>query len=407
MHHFISSRILFLHLLCVALAGCNSKPEVPTAGNPDSAKVPDAKTTPGLFKDVTQSSGVAHTFLNGEEAKRYAILESLGGGVAMFDYDGDGLLDLYFPGGGFFSGEKYQDNQGYAPKLFRNLGAWKFTDVSKETGIAQLKDGTKWFYNHGVAVADYDRDGHPDLIIGGYGRVALFRNVQGADGKRRFEDVTAAAGLNGPHIWVSSIGFGDLDGDGFPDLYLTNYVNWSNESDPPCPGYFSGIPRDVCPPKRYTASPHRLYRNTGQGTFEDVSTASGIRTSHPNKDYGKGLGVMFVDVNLDGKPDIYVANDTTENFLYINESEPGKLRFLDRGMELGVALDGGGGTNGSMGIDAADYDGSGRQSIFVANYENELHALYRNMVFDKRMMFSYYTSPAGLSVIGPRFVGFG
>ena len=241
----------------------------------------------------------------------------------------------------------------------------------------------------------------------GYGRIALWHNEPGPNDSRTFRDVTAAAGLLGPHFWSSRAAFGDLDGDGFPDLYLCQYVNWSNENDPHCPGYFAGIRRDVCPPKRFDAVPHALYRNNGNGTFEDVTAAAGLRVDRPDKEYGKGLGVLFVDVDLDGKPDIYVANDTTSNFLYLNKSEPGKLRFEDKGDLYGVHRDGNGVPNGSMGVDAADYEGFGRPSIWVTNYENELHALYRNRLEGERMIFTYATSATGLAAIGPRFVGFG
>jgi hypothetical protein len=394
-------RGLALVVLAAVPLACSSK-----SSDAPAAPSPEEDNTPGLFRDVTAEAGIDLTYRNGEDAQRYAILESLGGGVAVFDFDGDGKQDLFFPAGGFFDGPDKKTIAGHPPKLFKNLGGWKFRDVTAEAGLAALADGAPWFYSHGAAFADYDRDGFLDLLMTGYGRVALWHNESGPGG-RRFREVTKEAGLLGPHFWSSSAAFGDLDADGYPDLYLCQYVNWSNANDPPCGGYFSGIRRDVCPPKRLDAVPHVLFRNRGNGTFEDVTTAAGLRVSRPDKDYGKGLGVLFVDVDLDGKPDIYVANDTTENFLYLNRSEPGRLRFEDKGAVYGVHRDGGGNVNGSMGVDAADYDGSGRASVWVTNYENELHALYRNQLRDGRMIFSYATAAAGLAAIGPRFVGFG
>jgi len=349
---------------------------------------------------------VTATYENGEAADRYAILESLGGGVGVLDFDRDGHLDLFFPGGGGFGGADLRQILGRPPKLYSR--SHSPTDVTADAGLATLAGGQPWFYTHGVAVADYDRDGWPDLLVTGYGRVALFHNEPGGKLGRHFRDVTAEAGLLGPHFWSTSAAFGDLDGDGWPDLYLCQYADWSNGNDPPCPGYYPGIARDVCPPAKFAARPHALFRNRGDGTFEDVTAAAGLRVDRPDRDYGKGLGVVFADVDGDGKPDIYVANDTTDNFLYLNRSTPGRLSFEDRGVELGVARDGTGMANGSMGVDTADYDGTGRQSIWVTNYENEFHALYQNRgEVNGRTRFHFATSAAGLAAIGPTFVGFG
>lgn len=362
----------------------------------------------GWFRDVTDETGVTAVYRNGEEADRYSILESLGGGVAVLDYDGDGRLDLFFPGGGFFDGPDKKQIRGYPPKLYRNLGEWKFEDVTAAVGLDRLADGREWFYAHGATVGDYDRDGHPDLLVTGYGRVALLHNEPAPTGGRRFREVTQAAGLLGPHFWGTSAAWGDLDGDGYPDLYVCHYVDWSNDNDPTCPGYYPGIPRDVCPPAKFMARPHALYRNRGDGTFEDVTAAAGLRTDRADRDYGKGLGVLFVDVDLDGRADIYVANDTTEKFLYLNRSTPGRLRFEDRGLETGVARDGSGLPNGSMGLDAADFDGTERPALWVTNYENEFHALYRNLgVSGGGLHFTFATPAVGLSAVGREFVGFG
>ena len=415
---------LLIPVVCLIVIGCGPKP----ADNPPPVTPVVKENEPGpapaapgaIFRDVTTDSGIDFTYRNGEEAGHYAILESLGGGVLLIDFDGDGLLDVFLPGGGYYDGPDKKQIKGHPNRMFRNQGGMKFVDVTNKAGLSDSS-----FYTHGGAVGDFNRDGWPDLLVTGYGRVVLYENVPGANkGERSFVDVTRKAGLlgketDGPskesgqpgnHFWSSSAAFGDLDGDGYPDLYVCQYVDWSllDGHNPPCPGYSPAFKRDVCPPKQFSAVAHALYQNKGDGTFVNVSAEAGLHVKRIDMDnLGKGLGVLFVDVNGDGKPDIYVANDTTDNFLYINGSERGQLRFVDRGGQLGVATDGSGVPNGSMGVDAADFDGTGRPSIWVTNYENEFHALYRNWLYEDRMTFSFATTQYGLASIGPSFVGFG
>jgi hypothetical protein len=355
-----------------------------------------------LFRDVTAQTDIDFSYRNGQEAGHYAILESLGGGVALIDYDGDGLLDIFLAGGGYFDGPEKRQVKGHGNRLYKNLGQWKFKDVTKEVGLDE-----PLFYTHGCAVADYDRDGWPDLLVTGWGRVVLYRNVPDGKGGRRFQDVSKQAGLT-DQVWSTSAAWADLDGDGFPDLYVCQYVNWSFDNNPLCAGYTSSVPRDVCPPKTFTGLPHKLYRNNGNGTFTEVSRTAKLRPFtgdlEMDKEAGKGLGVVIVDVDGDGKPDVYVANDTVDNFLYLNRSAPGKLLFEDTGLSTGVARDDRGIPNGSMGTDAGDYDGSGRPSIWVTNYENEMHALYRNQGAG---IFLFSTASSGIAAIGQKFVGFG
>lgn len=417
---------LLLTIIWVAVIGCGSKPtDNPAPVSPvvkENEKKPGPEPTapPPIFRDVTADSGIDFTYRNGEEAGHYAILESLGGGVILIDFDGDELLDVFLPGGGYYDGPDKKQIKGHPNRMFRNQGGMKFVDVTSKVGVSDSS-----FYTHGGAVGDFNRDGWPDLLVTGYGRVLLYENVPGANkGERSFVDVTRKAGLLGKetdglskesgqpgnHFWSSSAAFGDLDGDGYPDLYVCQYVDWSflEGHNPPCPGYSPAYKRDVCPPKQFSAVAHALYQNKGDGTFVNVSAEAGLHVKRMDMDnLGKGLGVLIVDVNLDGKPDIYVANDTTDNFLYINGSERGKFRFADRGQELAVATDGSGIPNGSMGVDAADFDGTGRPSIWVTNYENEFHALYRNWLFEERMTFSFATTQYGLASIGPSFVAFG
>jgi hypothetical protein len=359
---------------------------------------PPEEEAPPLFRDVTAESGVNFTYRNGEEKGHLSILESLGGGVALLDYDGDGLLDVFVTGGGYFAGQDGKEVRGHPCALYRNLGGGKFEDVTKKVGLDKLAGGRPWFYTHGAAVADFDRDGRPDLLVTGWGRVALFRNVDG----RRFVDVTEEVGLDRGITWATGAGWADLDGDGYPDLYVCQYVDWSWGNHPRCD--YDRKTADVCPPRQFNALPHKVYHNV-EGKrgrrFADVSASAGLVAG------GKGLGVLLVDVDGDGRPDVYVANDTTGNFLYINRSTKGHIHFEEQGALAGVARDDRSVANGSMGVDAGDYDGSGRPSLWVTNYENELHALYRNHCEDGQVFFNFQTCAAGIAAIGQKYVGWG
>jgi hypothetical protein len=383
-------------LLPLALLGFSACQRNSPSARSISAQSDSDPASLSLFRDMTASSGVDFTYRNGREAGHCAILESLGGGIALLDYDGDGLLDIFITGGGYFDGPDRQQIKGYPNRLYKNLGNWKFRDVTAEVGLDQ-----PLFYGHGCAVADYNCDGWPDLLVTGWGRLALYRNVPDsrAPGGRRFVDVTQEAGLDRDRLWSTSAAWADLDGDGYPDLYVCHYVDWSFANHPSC-SYHDGTIRDICPPRRFKALPHSLFRNNRDGTFTDVSAAAGLYQGSA-LEHSKGLGVLIVDLNGDGRPDIYVANDTTDNLLYINR---GSWRFDEVGMASGVARDDRGVANGSMGVDAADFDLSGRPSLWVTNYQNENHALYRN---DGRDLFTYRTQASGIAAIGQTYVGFG
>jgi enediyne biosynthesis protein E4 len=376
--------------LVAALIGCTAKP---TPSETAPSLVEDDYKGPPSFEDVTATSGVAFTYLNGEEAGHFAIIESLGGGIALVDYDRDGLLDIFIPGGGH-----YQDKQvlGHPCKLYRNLDGFKFEDVTAKVGL----DKINFPYSHGAAAFDYDRDGWLDILVTGYNRLVLLRNEDDGNGGRKFVDVTKKAGLN-DNLWSTSAAWGDLDGDGFPEIYVAHYGDWGFETNHPTDCTYDGKTRDVCQPRQFKPLPHSLYRNNRDGTFTDISEQLKLRTD------GKGIGVIMVDFNNDARPDIYIANDTDDNFLYVNRGKVGDVALEELGLFAGVARDDRGISNGSMGLDAADFNRSGRASVVVTNYENELPALYKNSSDAKGVKFFYDSMPSGLASIGGVYVSWG
>ena len=414
----MSRRTIFfvgsLGILAIALSLCGCAKTEPAVATPESGAPAGSgsETESPLFEDVTAKSGIDFRYQNGEASapKNLTILESLGGGLAAIDFDGDGLLDLFVTGGGQFGGNDQKQILGVPCKLYRNKGNFQFEDVTEPVGLGTLAGGKPWFYSHGASVSDYDRDGWPDLLVSGWGRVALFHNEPDGRGGRKFADVSTAAGVDRGVTWATSVGWADFDGDGFPDFYACQYVNWSFENHPTDCSYGVGPP-DVCPPKRFKGLRHLVFRNRGNGTFADVSETCGL--SPGGDTASKGLGLVIVDVNGDAKPDVYVANDTVANFLYVNQSTPGKILFTEQGMRAAVALDGFSNTNGSMGADAGDPARSGKPWLFCTNYENELHALYNNQSTPKsattpeRNFFLYATPGSGMAALGQKFVGWG
>ena len=366
------------------------------------APLPEAEPLPDLFADVTAGSGIDFTYRNGEDVTppHLSILESLGGGGAALDYDGDGRLDLFFTGGGHFGGAGGKQILGHPCRLYRNLGDFKFAAVGSDV-LPEPAGG--WFYSHGAAAADYDRDGWPDLLVTGWRRVILFHNQPDGRGGRRFADVTASVGLDAGVTWATSAAWADLDGDGYPDLYVCQYVDWSFDNHPTCS--YDGKTPDVCPPKTFNGLPHKLYRNVKGERFEDVSREAGLHAGGEKS--SNGLGVVVADLDGDRKPDVYVANDSVAKFLYLNASEPGKVRLTEQAMAAGVAMDAGGQPNGSMGVDVGDPEGTGQPALWVTNYENELHAVYRNQSRPGHPRFVFASEPAGVAALGKKFVGWG
>jgi len=347
---------------------------------------------PGFYDDITPSLPFAFRYENGQYADQFTILEALGGGVCLIDFDRDGRMDVFALGGGSFVGPDKREIVGRPSGLFRNLGDWAFEDVSSGTLDAHATS-----YTHGGSVTDYDRDGWPDIVVTGWGGLALLHNEEGPDGERIFVERTSESGLT-DNRWSSSAAWGDLDADGDPDLYVCRYVDWSFENHPRCRGYSFNVPRDICRPQEFRGLRDSIYRNEGGGVFRDVTDCVGLKNG------GKGLGVVIVDVNDDRKPDIYVANDTEDNFLYLNQTDGNDWEFVEVGLSSGVARDDLGNPNGSMGVAAGDYDGTGRPALWVTNYARELHGLYRN---EGNSVFSFCTKSSRIVSIGNRFVGFG
>ena len=395
-----SSLATALFFAALTAAGCGptqpvvtTKPTmsgVPTPG-PGVGKAPGPSPTATTIKftDVTASAGIDFTYKNDNQKMNRAIVESVGSGQGMFDFDRDGLLDLLHVGGGLYRGPRNQEMGGHPSVLYRNRGNWKFENISQATGGWE---GDR--FKHGCTAADYDNDGFQDVLICGYGGLQLWRNM----GDGTFQEGHAAAQLS-DKLWSTSGAFGDFNQDGFLDLYVAHYVNWSFQNDPQCrvqTGFdTTKYLKETCAPKQFQGLPDTLYLSNGDGTFRDASASAGLKPD------GKGLAVITGDLDLDGDQDIYVCNDTTENFLFLND---GTGKFEEDAALRGCATDQKGIPNGSMGIDLADYNHDGLPDICVANYERESFAVYEN---DGRGFFRHVSEPLGITAIGVVFVGFG
>ncbi len=296
---------------------------------------------------------------------RHLFPEFLGRGVALFDYDGDSDLDIYLP-----NGRSLVDADAHAPAnaLYRNDGDGTFTDVTSDAGVGHTG------YGLGCAVGDVDNDGWPDLFVTNLGLNVLYRNL----GSGAFEDVTDAAGVAAPGF-NTSCAFADLDGDGWLDLYIARYAEYDVAQDVPCVRDGIGV---YCHPDTYPGGSDVLLRNQGDGTFDDVSDAAGI-VALPRS---HGLGVVVGDVDDDGDQDIYVANDLDPNYLLLNDGTGG---FLDGAMLAGVAVSAVGKEEAGMGVAMADHDNDGDLDISVTNFQSETYSLYRN---DGGAMFTDITS---------------
>ena len=308
------------------------------------------------FEQVpASSSGISWRHTNGTSAEKY-LPETTGGGCAFLDYDNDGWMDIYLVNSG--KCDFYTPDPPLRSALYHNNRDGTFSDVTERAGVGAGGFG------QGVAVGDYDGDGFPDLYVTQYGRSILFHN----NGDGTFTDVTEKAGVAAPG-WASSAVWFDYDNDGRLDLFVCQFVDFSKEKNKPC-GVHEDGKRHYCIPKIYQPMPSWLFRNNGDGTFADVSKASGI-SAH----LGKGWGVVATDINNDGWMDLFVSNDTVANFLFVNN---GKGKFTETGTEADVAYSANGKPRSGMGVDSGDFDNDGWQDLFVANLDREEFALYRN-----------------------------
>ncbi|MGE5568500.1 MAG: CRTAC1 family protein [Rhodospirillales bacterium] len=305
------------------------------------------------FEDVTARAGLAFQHNNGAFGGKY-LPETMGSGCAFLDYDNDGWQDILLVNGMDWPGRRRQRS---TMRLYRNNRDGTFTDVTRRAGL-DIE-----MYGMGVAVGDYDNDGFPDIFISCVGQNRLFRNT----GKGSFVDVTERAGLGGRSAFSSSALWFDYDRDGLLDLFVTNYVKWSADLDVFCT--MDGKQKAYCTPEAYRGATCWLFRNRGDGTFEDVTAKSGIFDTS-----SKSLGVAMFDYDLDGWIDLFVANDTEPNKLYHNQRNG---TFQDAALRAGVAFSEDGRARGGMGADTGDYDNSGIPSLVVTNFDNEMLGFYQ------------------------------
>lgn len=305
------------------------------------------------FTDVTQRAGIHFVHNTGAFGQRY-LPETMGPGCAFLDYDNDGNPDILLVNGSDFPGHKTKRT---TLKLYHNNGDGTFTDVTARSGL-----GIE-MYGMGVAVGDYDNDGYDDIYITGLGEAHLFHNERNGT----FKDVTATAGVNNTGYGASAAWF-DYDRDGKLDLFVTNYVDWTEKNDIYCS--LDGRHKTYCTPEAYRGQSCRLFHNLGNGRFEDVTRQAGLYDPT-----GKSLGVAVIDFDGDGWPDLAVSNDTQPNKLYRNNHNG---TFTEVGLKAGIAFSEDGIARGAMGIDEADFDASGRESLAIGNFSNQMMGLYHN-----------------------------
>ena len=361
-----------LLLLCLAQAGCSSPPPRTPPGN---SVVP-------RFADVTAASGVEFLHRTGAAGMKY-LIETMGSGVCVIDYDADGRPDLYFVQSAPLPGAP-ADPLLHA-SLFRNLGNGKFSEVTRAAGV-----GNPGHYGMGCAVADVDNDGDEDLYVTNFGPNTLYRN----NGDGTFTDVSRSAGVDNA-LWGSAAAFADYDRDGDLDLFVGNYLDFTLAKHKRC----GDVARNLisyCHPDAYDSVPNVLYRNNGDGTFTDVTRQAGLWNLE-----GKTLGALWTDFDRDGDPDLFVANDSVRNFLYRNE---GNGTFTEVTLQSGTGYSEEGRPEAGMGVDAADVQGRGLMDLFVTHLSNEVNELYLN---NGDGTFTNGTNAAGLGAPSLLYVGWG
>jgi enediyne biosynthesis protein E4 len=347
-----------------------------------------AQNSQPWFIDATEKSGLSAFRENcGSSIKEY-LVETLGSGVALFDYNNDGLIDIFLVNGSTFEHLSNPNLPPTSSRLFRNNGDGTFTDVTKESGLINRGWGV------GVTVGDYDNDGHRDVFITNFGTNALFHN----NGNGTFTNVTKEAGLEGGN-WSTGCAWGDYDRDGRLDLYVSRYVDFQ-VGQMPRPGTntycnYRGVPV-ACGPRGLPGLPDLIYHNEGNGKFREVSQEIGIRDSIS----GYGLGVVWLDFDNDGWPDIFVANDSMPNYLWHNK---GNGTFEEVAFEAGCALSGDGRAQSNMGIAVGDYDNDGWLDLYVTHFSEDYNTLYHN----NRGRFEDVTYQAGLGTAGYKNLAWG
>ena len=348
-----------------------------------------ALAAPAPFWEVRTPPGLNFTLRNSPTSQKY-LIETMPGGVALLDYNNDGLLDIFLVNGGRVTSPMHtpenfdRGNPLYWNRLYRQNKDGTFTDVTMEAGLAKAGDGN---YGMGVAIGDYDNDGYPDIYVTNYGKNTLYHN----NGNGTFTDVTEKAGVAGGG-WSVSAGFFDYDNDGKLDLFVTRYMEWDTKRSKTCGGEW----HTYCPPEEFPATTSILYHNRGDGTFEDVSQRSGIAAKK-----GRGLGVAFADYDDDGFTDIFVANDGMQQFLFHNN---GNGTFTEVGMAAGAALSEDGRRLSGMGAVFQDYDNDGRPDIIVTELPREIYGVYHN---EGKGTFSYQSLQTGLGVLSSGSSGWG
>lgn len=323
---------------------------------PDRISELKPEDSPFRFESMTEQSGIDVVYY-GSPTRDANMTEQNGGGVALLDYDRDGRLDLFFTNGSSF--RKPASGLAESNRMYRSVGDFRYEDVTEAAGLVAHGFGM------GVAAGDYDNDGFTDQFVACYGRDRLWRN----NGDGTFTEVTETAGV-GSERWGTSAAMADLDGDGLLDLYVVNYVDWS-PSEPPCHPADHPEINNVCSPTDHSGQPDALYRNRGEGHFDEIGVEAGV-----SREDGKGLALTIADLDRDGRLDIYVVNDTVPKYLFRNL---GGMRFEEIAAPTGAAIGSDGTIGSGMGVACADIDHNGRLDLCVTNFRHQVNDVYANM----------------------------